>query len=194
MGSREVQVLIVTDDAEQNAELAAQIVGALDANITIVNTLEEARDMMTDREFDVILASHALSDGSGIELVEDGTHTHQPALMLLQDELNVPRVLGAMRAGATDVFARPYVGDDVVSAIESAVADRRRRRHETNRNRRLRRLSSRLVRDRRELRERVDLICRDLVSAYQRMAAKVVSIEHPERRAGTQQRISAKDV
>ena len=47
------------------------------------------------------------------------------------------------------------------------------RRHQQRRYRRLRRLSSRIVRERRDLRQRIDLVCRDFVQAYRRLAQRV---------------------
>jgi len=70
----------------------------------------------------------------------------------------------------------PMDPDTLVDSVRRAVRQRRTLHRKTARAKRLRRLSSRLIKDRRELRRRVDLICSDLVGAYQRLAEKVVTV------------------
>src|SRR5207244_719060 len=95
--------------------------------------------------------------------------------ILLDEAPDSTVALSAMRLGATDLMALPLERGALVAAVRSAANKRRELRQLTARTRRLRRLSSRLVKDRRDLRNRVDLICRDIVTAYRRLAEKVVA-------------------
>jgi hypothetical protein len=45
------------------------------------------------------------------------------------------------------------------------------------RHRRLRKLTARIICERRDLRQRIDLICRDFVHAYRRLAQRVTEAE-----------------
>ena len=93
--------------------------------------------------------------------------------MILIDRDNDPdRLLAALRQGAADVVRPPIDYDYLTRTIRRVVRESRIRRHEARRTQRLRHLSRRLIRDRRELHKRVDLICRDLVVAYRRLAEK----------------------
>lgn len=171
MKSRDMQILIVADDSRAIAVLAAEIVGRLDANITIVDTIREGREMIESEGFDVALVSPVLSDGAAAALVG----VNATPIMLLDQTADVGRLLESFRAGMVDIIDPRGDAALVSDRIQRVVKSARRQRHTISRNRRLRKVSSRLIRDRRELRQRVDLICRDLVQAYQRLAQKVVS-------------------
>lgn len=170
----DMRILIVADDPQLTASLAKEAVCGLNANVTIVNSVEEARNAAAPDSFDVVLASETLPDGNGLELLKAKGGSIDAPVILICDDLDANRILQAMRNGAADVIARPADRKHLVASLRRAAARQRRRKHAAARSRRLRRISSRLVRDRRELRQRVDLICRDLVSAYQRLAHKVV--------------------
>ncbi len=181
-----MQVLIVADDAETIALLTSEIIRQLDANVTVVNTLEEAKTVSGPDRFDVILASQRLPDGSGLALLDLKSNTFDAPIIMLDDGLDGARVLAALRLGAADVLPTPIDKTHLTVTMRKAVSTNRRRRHAAARSTRLRTISSRLVRDRRELRQRVDLICRDLVSAYRRLAKKVVGVQAPDASYGVE--------
>lgn len=168
---RDLQVLIAAVDSQTVAATASQIVTRLSANITIVDSLEEARVLIASEAYDVVLTTRTLRDGSGFALIKSlGT-----PVVLLSDTDDAARTVEAFRAGAADVICVSGDATESIGRIERVIRNGRRQRHTLHRNRRLRRVSKRLIRDRRELRQRVDLICRDVVEAYQRLAEKVVT-------------------
>jgi DNA-binding NtrC family response regulator len=101
-------------------------------------------------------------------------HDDGPPVILIDDAGEASPVVAAIRAGACDVVHAGIAAETFAAIVTRHVESFRGRRHLANRNRRLRGVSRRLIRDRRELRERVDLICRDLVHAYRRLAEKAV--------------------
>ena len=176
----DLNILIVADEGPMVADLARQLVVETKADISIVDTLEEAKVLTASNQLDAIIAASTLDDGSGLSLLmRDGDPPHAP-IIILQDDADPDRILTAMRAGAADVFTQPVDTTRLVTSLNRVVAEERRLRSAAARSKRLRRMTSRLVRDRRELRQRVDLICRDLVLAYRRLAEKVVSIQQEE--------------
>lgn len=171
MKSNSMQILIVADDSKIIATLASEIVARLDAGISIVDTVREGREMIQSEVFDVALVAPVLSDGPAASL----TALDATPIVLLDQTADVGRLLESFRSGIVDVIDPRADAGAVIDRIERVVTSARRRQRTVSRNRRLRRVSSRLIKDRRELRQRVDLICRDLVQAYQRLAQKVVS-------------------
>lgn len=166
---RDMQILIAADDTPTVSALAASIVTRLDADITVVDSLSEARRLAAGGGYDVVLAAASLNDGPGESLIrEDG-----PPVILIDRDTDAHRTISHLRSGAADVIGAQPDSDEVVSNLRRIIHKRRRRMHTVNRNRRLRRISRKLLRDRRDLRRRVDVICRDLVEAYQRLAQKV---------------------
>lgn len=171
MTRNDMQILIVAKDSRTIASIASEIVTQLEANITIVDTVEEARLLTATEVYDVVLAHRALEDGRGASLIKPlGI-----PVVLIDGRDDAQGAIEAFRAGAADVVDPREGADAVIESIERVVESSRKQHHTLSRNRRLRRVSSRLIKDRRELRQRVDLICRDLVQAYQRLAEKVVS-------------------
>jgi DNA-binding NtrC family response regulator len=176
----DMRILIVANNPELIATLTNKIVCQLDANVTIVNSLEEARDLSGPDKFDVVLATEKLPDGQGLTLVNEEQPLFDAPVILLDAGLDARRILKALRNGVADVIPQPLDSGHLVTTMQKAVTMNRLRRHTYARCNRLRRVTSKLVRDRRELRQRVDLICRDLVSAYRRLAKKVVGLQLPE--------------
>lgn len=171
MTRRDVQVLIVADDSRTVAALASEVVSRLDANITIVDSIEEARVLIASEAYDLAITSGHLADGRGETLIKP----NGIPVVFIEETQNAEQTVEAFRAGAADVVCPGKNADAMISSIRRIVKSSRRQRHTMSRNRRLRRVSRRLIKDRRELRQRVDLICRDIVQAYQRLAEKVVT-------------------
>lgn len=179
MTRRDIQVLIVAEDSATVSTLASEIVTKLQANITIVDTIEEARVLVASEAYDVVVAEPSLDDGRAASLIK----TQGTPVILIEADPEPDRIVTGFRTGAADVICPAIDAERMIESIRRVIRAGRIQRQTVSRNRRLRRVSSRLIRDRRELRQRVDLICRDLVDAYQQLARKVVST--PGKAAGT---------
>ena len=176
MKNPELNILIVSDDSMTSAALARALVVELKADISMVDTIEDAVVLTAANNYDTIVASAQLADGSGLSLLSQDERSSMPVI-ILDDSNNIDRALLAIREGAADVLPAPIEPRAFVAAVSRVSKRHRRHKITQNRTKRLRKLTSKLVRDRRELRQRVDLICRDLVQAYQKLAEKVVEIQ-----------------
>lgn len=174
MAGKDMRIMFAAETTPATMVMLQNAVTKLDADIFQVDTVEDARSLAAQDQFDVILAAAKLSDGQGIDLLRSGIAADTP-FILIEDTLDAERVLEAMRLGAADVVHLQHTADQVISTIDRAVRRGRLCRRDIRRSQRLRSMSSKLIRDRRELRQRVDLICKDLVVAYQRLAEKVVT-------------------
>lgn len=173
MLGKDTRCLIVAKDTPTTLGLVEHVVMRLQSDVALVDTIEDARSLLAAEAFDIILAERELADGTGLDLL-NGEEKPGTPLVLLDDRRHAETILQAFRRGAADVFHQPIDLKCFGERIRSVVGQHRTDRREAARQERLRRLSSRLIKDRRELRKRVDLICRDLVTAYQRLAEKVV--------------------
>jgi DNA-binding NtrC family response regulator len=186
MKAGDMNVLIVAEDSHAVASLARELVLSTAADISIVDTLEDARILSAGKRFDVIVAAAALDDGSGHSLIDrEGAGLPIPVI-ILEETADAADALAAIRAGAADVLTSPYDTDRFIASVRRLGREHRRQRFAAKRSARLRKLTSRVIRDRRELRQRVDLICRDLVVAYRRLAEKVVARQSEEPAADAQ--------
>ncbi len=170
---KNMQILIVTDDGRLAADLTEPIITGLDAHVTIADSLEEAAVLASSGGFDVIVAACELPDGPGLTLLEHCDAEQTPPIILVGKWVTAEEALAEIRRGATDIVCTPVDPALLLAVIRRAAEVRRTHCRREARSRRLRHLSSRLLRDRRELRQRVDLICQDLVVAYRRLVDKV---------------------
>jgi DNA-binding NtrC family response regulator len=123
----------------------------------------------------VVLASLPADDQDEMNLVRELRREAECEILLMTDHPTLGRAVEAMRLGVRDLFTKPFDMGRLTTALEEAIEARRHRRQERLRYERLRRVSARILRERRTLRQRVDLVCRDLVGAYRRLAEKVVA-------------------
>lgn len=173
MTGKDMRILIVAEDTQTLTDLVQQVM-KLEADSTLVDTLDDARFLIESDEFDVVIAERQLPDGSGLELLQFAERSGLP-FILLGGQMDAGDILTAMRLGAADVIPSPIDYEHLLSAISKVVRQKREGEQKAYRSERLRRLSSRLIRERRELRKRVDLICNDLVVAYRELAEKFVA-------------------
>ena len=166
-------IVIVAPDNGRITDLLAELADRVSARLTLVDTINDARMAIKALNPEIVIADHRLEDGYGMDLVpRDGAKHYQ--VILLKETLEMDRVLLALRLGVADIFVHPIDGYLVVDAVERLCKRERVRRRDTLRQSRLRGLSSKLIKDRRVLRQRVDLICNDIVHAYRHLAEKVV--------------------
>ena len=176
MALKAIKTLIATDDTATAAQIAQRVATSFHGDVCIVDTLTEAKELVAAKAYDVVIASEKLTDGIAIELLEKDD-SDSTIVILFAKKLDTNNVIAAMRKGAVDFLEMPADLGRLAAIVSQAVKSRRKRFSDRNRSERLRQLSSRLVRDRRELRQRVDLLCRDLVQAYRHLAEKVVDLD-----------------
>ena len=176
-------ILIVMDDVAQSAALTERMTAGAGADVTLASNLGEARSLLDAAHFDVILTASGLSDGDGLSILRDDPQQETPVIVL-DEALDASRVLDALRLGAIDVLPSPFDMKRLVEVVRSTLDDARQRRRQEIRVQRMRRMSNRMMKDRRELRLRIDLICKDIVHAYRRLAEKVVDHAGPSLESG----------
>lgn len=173
MSEQPVQLLLVSHDEE----LAEMVVRCLRdtawAEVTHVTTASDAlREELTARH-DVIVTAMSLPDGDGLALTRELRVTNHCPVILTAEQVTAEEAIEALRLGVTDILIQPFDIADLIDLARRAADRRFRSRHRRRRYRRLRSMVSRIIRERRDLRQRMDLICRDLVYAYRNLAQKV---------------------
>ena len=143
-------------------------------NIRHLTTAEQALGEFCVKPADIVLTAWDLPDGCAMTMTRE-MKAHAPcAVIFLTPEPTVQMTIDAMRAGAIDVLVKPFDLNRLTQVVDQALAMRREKKLTDLRQRRLRELATRIVRERRELRRRVDLVCHDLVGAYRNLAQKFV--------------------
>jgi DNA-binding NtrC family response regulator len=174
MAERSIEILLVENDAELSDMIARQLHAALGANVTAVATVGDALREELTTQHDVVIASLRLADEDGLSLAREIRVDNACPIILLADRIDVEEALEAMRIGVIDVFRKPFELADLTELVKKAAYRELARRRTEARSRRLRRVASRIIRQRQDVNERMELLCRDFVQAYRRLAEKVV--------------------
>lgn len=169
-------ILVITSDSMLVGDLCDALDESFDARVLTAETVESGRERLGECEFDMVFADGTLEESELAPLIAETTASGV-ATVLIENELQAERVLAALRAGVVDVLTQPVDFTHLQHVVEATLEVRRGARQDEVRRKRLRELSSRMIRDRRALRQRIDLLCRDLVAAYRRLAEKVASQE-----------------
>ncbi|MGD2109633.1 MAG: hypothetical protein PVI86_09600, partial [Phycisphaerae bacterium] len=83
----------------------------------------------------------------------------------------------ALRLGVRDLFPKPFPVAELLDAADRLLHGQDVRRQHAVKYRRMRGLLRRVLRERRDLSKRIDLICRDLVQAHRRLLERVLTAE-----------------
>lgn len=185
MKEPEIDILVVDDDEEVATMIADHLIATVaadsaDAKITVrqASSAEEALNFFYARPAEVVLADLSLPDGDGLAMLRKMQAHADPSILIITGNATLGKAVESMRLGARDMLIKPFDLRRITKVVGQAVGEQLVRRREEIRRRRLHELASRIVRERRELRRRVDLVCHDLVGAYRDLAAKFV--EHTD--------------
>ncbi|MEM6750301.1 MAG: response regulator [Planctomycetota bacterium] len=138
-------------------------------------TAADAEAMCRSLKVDLALIDPALPDGSGLELTRRLTTARRPAAaIIVAADHDFDTAQRAMRAGAADCLSRQGLDIDHLASSVRIALDRHERDLATRKRvARLKKLCRRLNEARIEVAEQVDVLCNDLVTAYQELATQV---------------------
>lgn len=174
MAKRPVEILLV----EQDADLAEIIDDALhevmSVQVTYTDSVDEVLREERSHKHDLVIVNWKLADGDGLELLRQLRISNQCPVILTGDKPTVEQTIEAVRLGARDILVKPFDPVVLAESARAAVRIEMIHRRQRSRYRRLRILTGRIIRERRDLKDRIELICQDVVRAYRRLAQKVV--------------------
>jgi DNA-binding NtrC family response regulator len=173
MNDRAMEVLLVETDAHLAGILARHIEEIDGVHVTCVESIADACCEELSTQHHVILTAKSLPDGDGIDLMTKIRSGNGCPVVILAEDLSADEVIEALRAGVADVLRKPIDLAYLADVIEKLIEVERDRRNNALRQARLRNVTKRIVSERRELRQQMDLICKDIVHAYRRLAKEV---------------------
>jgi len=166
------RVLIVADDSL----CPEALVNAISETHTCqrITQRSQAAAALASSSFDLVLVSETLPDGCGLELIST-LHKTTPATkaVVLSAQHSANTAVQAMQCGAVDFMAMPIKSSDFKRRINAATARARADRMREDRLARLKKVCKQLNIARHEISEQIDLLCHDLVCAYQQMSSQV---------------------
>ena len=99
------QILLLEDDTALGRGIQLALQGP-EVQVTLVNTLAQARETLGQGRFDLLLLDVNLPDGSGLELLKKG-RGQVPVILLTANDLETDIVTG-LESGAEDYITKPF--------------------------------------------------------------------------------------
>ena len=175
------KILVVMHDATTLEILVDAAARDFNAQVTWANTGSDALDIDCVDFHHVVLAGVCLPDMSGLDLARQILHLRHRPVILVGADPTVEDAIRAVRLGVSDFLPAPVDVEHLFTAIGTALRRSAAERRRIRREHRNRSLIRRVLRDRRNLNQRIDLICRDMVGAHRRLFHRVLTAQHRAR-------------
>lgn len=173
-----VRVLVVDSDTQTGKQLSKCKL-SFPVQWVFAESVAEAQQYIQKDRVDLAIIEESLPDGSGLSLVQQlQTGRVRTHAVVLTAEPTLNGALDSIREGAIDVIAKPIDVGEVSQRITHAVGRVRLDRQQHRRIQRLRKICKKLNLARDEVAQQVDILCSDLVSAYQELAQQVHQLTH----------------
>jgi two-component system KDP operon response regulator KdpE len=178
------KILIVEPDVRITEMLVESLTDRFDARVTCTARAEDALDIEIVEPHDLALADFDLPGLDGLELASRLMDLSDRPVILTSGRPTLSQAIEALRIGVADYLPKPFAIPHLLNSVADALATYRKARERDQRYHRLRRTVRRVLKDRRELSRRIDLVCRDLVGAHRRLVHRVLETEHARRASG----------
>ena len=177
MADRPRKILVVEPDADILEMIVDAFARRFDPRITCVATAEACLDVELSEPHDLVIAEWALAEESGLVLAEHLLSLSARPVILLADDPTCEQALAAMRLGLHDLLPKPFPVSELLDTAKRALRHHEISRARSAKQHRLRELVRHVIRERRDLNRRIELICRDLVGAHRRLVHRVLDTE-----------------
>lgn len=117
--------LLIVDDEKAMRLSLSEIFGLRGAQVTTASDGREAADLITERDFDLILLDIKMPGMSGLQVLEVAQKI-RPAtvVLLLTAHATLDNAIGALRRGAFDYLLKPCEPRALIAAVERGLAKR----------------------------------------------------------------------
>jgi DNA-binding NtrC family response regulator len=171
------KILLVEQNARIIEMLVESFVRRFNAHITCVASAADALDVEMFEPHSIAVIDTRIEDMDAITLAMRLRELGDRPVILMGSDPTTADVIEAMRCGVTDFFTKPFEIEALLDCMARAIAAHRKRCAGIQRHDRTRRVLRRVIRERRALNERVELICKDLVGAHKRLTSRVMARE-----------------
>lgn len=170
------KILIVEPDPDVLEILVASLSRRFDVRLTCVSDGNACLDVEMTDPHDLIITEERLADMSGLSLAEKLMSLATRPIVLLTGEADFDDAVAALRSGVADIFRKPFPIEDLLESTDQMLRDHTLMRQRIAKYHRMRKLVRRVIRERRDLRRRIELVCRDLVGAQRRLVHRVLAL------------------
>ncbi len=178
------RILLVEPDPETLETLVSAIVGRFETNLTCVSSGEECLRIERDEPHDLVIAASDLSDMDACELARELSAIRRRPLIVMGERPTVGEAIELLRLGAADVVCKPFRVRELLDSVDRSLGRLDMRRRHMQRFRSMQRSLRKVSRQRAELNDRVELVCKDLVQAHRRLVHRVLDFQAAKGQGG----------
>jgi two-component system, NtrC family, response regulator AtoC len=121
---QKIKILLADDDPILRRLLPFQL-SAAEFETIAVESGKKALEMLTNRDFDVVLLDVNLPDASGLEILQTIKQTEDsPEVVMLTADVSLKTGIEAMRRGAYEYITKPAIPEQVEIIVRKAVEKR----------------------------------------------------------------------
>lgn len=181
--TRRQRTVLVIDPEPVLPELLGRALPSTEAfQVRRAASVQEAQELIEAERVDLAVVRSDRLEAAGLELMERLAAAKRPVKTVLATASpNLTEATAAMQAGVLDYLAidNPETMDvnDVAQRIQGALMRQHRERQTLREIKRLKKLCKKLNRARLQVCEQVDVLCNDLVTAYQELAVQLQGAE-----------------
>ncbi|MCB9850657.1 MAG: response regulator [Phycisphaerales bacterium] len=169
------KILLVERNPRIIEMLVEAFVRRFSAHITCVSSGADALDVEMFEPHSIAIIDTRIDGMDAITLATRLRELSDRPVILMGSDPTTADVIEALRGGVTDFFIKPFQIEALLDSAADALARHRRDCDRTQRHHRTRQVLRKVIRERRVLNQRVELICKDLVGAHKRLANRVLS-------------------
>jgi len=114
------RILVVDDEADLRDLLEITLV-KMGLDVDCAATLREARRLVDDNTYNLVLTDMRLPDGLGLELVREVSSTSKTPIAVITAFGSAENAVVALKAGAFDYVSKPVVLDELRVMVRSAL-------------------------------------------------------------------------
>ena len=165
--------ILVVDSDGKSAEIIRKAAPE-GATVRVAKGADQALCELKHKPADVVLVNVHVNDNGGTELLAQIRKIY-PAVtaVALSRAHSLDACRSALRAGAADILFAPLKLEETRVVIDASLKRSNTQMQLAARHARLRRVCKRLNKARHEISQQVDLLCNDLVRAYQDIASQL---------------------
>ena len=178
---RNPKILIVEPDIRVTEMLVECLADRFEARVTCTARAEDALDIEIVEPHDLALADFDLPGMDGLQLAARLMDLSDRPVILTSGRPTLSQAIEALRIGVADYVPKPFAIPHLMDAVANTLATYRLARERDQRYHQLRGTVRRVLKERRELNRRIDLVCRDLVGAHRRLVHRVLESQHAQR-------------
>jgi DNA-binding NtrC family response regulator len=114
--------VLIIDDNRYFAESTKDFLTNSQTDVFVANSLTNARELLLNTVFDVVLLDNSLPDGDGLDCVKDILNINeQTKIILVTGYPSLENAVQALKKGVYDYFIKPIEIDELQLAINRAI-------------------------------------------------------------------------